>query len=105
MTFLPRNWEGYYIYSSRVGVKLCLLIGVRTLPFIRLVIYIDLVHDKFGLAWVGDNSKMWGQTWLSPHPRPLENAPHTRALPYMFFFHLRNYQKIKARGFKGYLIY
>jgi len=24
MNFPPRNWEGYYAYSSRVGRKLCL---------------------------------------------------------------------------------
>jgi len=34
MNFPPRNWEGYYAYSSRVGGKLCLLIGVRTLPLL-----------------------------------------------------------------------
>ncbi len=42
----PRNWVGYYAYSSKVARKLCLLIGVRTLPFIRLVIYIGLARDK-----------------------------------------------------------
>jgi hypothetical protein len=31
----PRNWEGYYTYSSRMGGKLCLLIGVTTLPLLR----------------------------------------------------------------------
>jgi len=34
MNFPPRNWEGYYAYSSRVGGKLCLLIDVRTLPLL-----------------------------------------------------------------------
>ncbi len=34
MNFPPRNWEGNYAYSSRVGGKLCLLIGVRTLPLL-----------------------------------------------------------------------
>jgi len=33
MNFPPRNWEGYYASSSKMGGKLCLLIGVRTLPF------------------------------------------------------------------------
>ncbi len=35
MNFPPRNWEGYYAYSSKVGGKLWLLIGVRTLPLLR----------------------------------------------------------------------
>jgi hypothetical protein len=35
MNFPPRNWEGYYAYSSRVGEKLCLLVGVRTLTLLR----------------------------------------------------------------------
>jgi len=35
MNFPPRNCEGYYAYSSRVGEKLCILIGVRTLPLLR----------------------------------------------------------------------
>jgi hypothetical protein len=34
MNFPPRNWEEYHAYS-RVGVKLCLLIGVRTLSLLR----------------------------------------------------------------------
>jgi hypothetical protein len=50
MNFPPRNWERYYAYSSRVEGKLCLLIGVRTLSFICLVIYVGLVHDKFCLV-------------------------------------------------------
>jgi hypothetical protein len=62
MNFPPRNWKEYYAYSSRLGGKLCLLkgvrtlpllrsgIGARTLPFIHLVIYIGLVHDKFCLV-------------------------------------------------------
>jgi hypothetical protein len=29
INFSPRNWEGYYAYSSRMGRKLCLLIGVK----------------------------------------------------------------------------
>jgi hypothetical protein len=33
-----RNWEGYYAYSSRVERKLCLLIGVRTLPLMRSIV-------------------------------------------------------------------
>jgi hypothetical protein len=48
--FPPRNWEGYYAYSSRMGRNICLLVGVRTLPFIGLVIYIGMVHDKFFLV-------------------------------------------------------
>jgi hypothetical protein len=32
--FSPRNWEGYDAYSSSVGGKLCLLIGVGTLPLL-----------------------------------------------------------------------
>jgi hypothetical protein len=44
----PRNWEGYYAFSSKMGVKLCLLIVARTLPFIPLDI--DLVHDHFYLV-------------------------------------------------------
>jgi hypothetical protein len=35
MNFPTRNWEGYYAYSSRVEGKLCLLLGVRTLPLFR----------------------------------------------------------------------
>jgi hypothetical protein len=35
MNFHPRNREGYYAYSSKVGGKLCLLIVVRTLPLLR----------------------------------------------------------------------
>jgi len=35
MNFPLRNWEGYYAYSPGVGEKLCLLIGVRTLPLLR----------------------------------------------------------------------
>jgi hypothetical protein len=50
MNFPPRNWEGYYASSSKMGVKLCLRIGVRTLPFIHLEIDIDLVRDHFCLA-------------------------------------------------------
>jgi hypothetical protein len=50
MNFPPRNWERYYAYSSRVGGKLCLLIGVRTFSFVCLVIYVGLVHDKFFLV-------------------------------------------------------
>ncbi len=56
----PRNWEGCYAYSSRMGGKLCLLVGVRTLMlqgvgiisllFIGLMTYIGLVHDKFCLV-------------------------------------------------------
>jgi hypothetical protein len=62
MNFIPRNWEGYYAYSSKVGGKLCLFIGVKivplprrvsttTHPFIHLVIYIGLVHYKFGFMF------------------------------------------------------
>jgi len=29
------NWDGYYAYSSRMGGKLCLLVGARTLPLLR----------------------------------------------------------------------
>jgi hypothetical protein len=29
------EWEKYYAYSSIMGGKLCLLIGVRTLPLLR----------------------------------------------------------------------
>jgi hypothetical protein len=29
------EWEGYYAYSSIMGRKLCLLIGVRTLPLLK----------------------------------------------------------------------
>jgi len=57
MNFPPKNWEGYYAYSSRVRGKLSLFIFVRTIPllrsrqrnllFINLVIFISLVHDKF----------------------------------------------------------
>jgi hypothetical protein len=56
----PWNWEGYCAYSSRMGGKLCLLVTVRTLmlwwvgiislPFIRLVTYISMVHDTIGKA-------------------------------------------------------
>jgi hypothetical protein len=35
INFPSRNWEGYYAYSSRSGGKLCLLVGVRTLPLLR----------------------------------------------------------------------
>ncbi len=36
INFLPRNQEGYhYAYSLRMGEKLCLLVGVRTLPLLR----------------------------------------------------------------------
>jgi hypothetical protein len=49
INFSRRNWEGYYAYSSRIGGKLCLFIGVRTLSFICLMIDIGLVHDKFCL--------------------------------------------------------
>ncbi len=37
-TYINHNmqeWEGHYAYSSRVGGKLCLLIGVRTCPLLR----------------------------------------------------------------------
>jgi len=27
INFPPRNWKGYYAYSSRIGGKLCLLVG------------------------------------------------------------------------------
>jgi hypothetical protein len=57
MNFPPKNWEGYFAYSQRVGGKLWLLIGVRTLPLLRcsirtlpcicLMIYLGLVHDNF----------------------------------------------------------
>ncbi len=56
MNFPLKDWDGYYAYSSKVGRKLCLLIGVRTLPllnnrhenlpFIHLAFYVSLVHDK-----------------------------------------------------------
>jgi hypothetical protein len=56
MNFPLRDWDGYYAYSSRVGRKLCLLIGVRTLlllnsrhenlPFIHLAFFVGLVNDK-----------------------------------------------------------
>jgi hypothetical protein len=55
INFPPRNWEAYYAYSSRMGGKLCLLVGGRTLPLlmsrhkncpIRLVIYTGLVRDR-----------------------------------------------------------
>jgi hypothetical protein len=46
--FPPRNWEGYYAFSSKMGGKLCLVIGIRTLPFIQLDI--DLVDDHFCLV-------------------------------------------------------
>ncbi len=55
--FCPRNLERYYAYLSSMGMKLCLLVsvrtlphwrvGIRTFPFICFVIYIGLVHDKF----------------------------------------------------------
>jgi len=32
MNFPPGNWEGYYANSSKVGRKLCLIIGVRIVP-------------------------------------------------------------------------
>jgi hypothetical protein len=36
INFLPKNQEGYYAYSLRMGEKLCLLVvGVRTLPLLR----------------------------------------------------------------------
>jgi hypothetical protein len=35
INFPPRNWDGYYAYSSRMGEKLCLLVGIRTLPLLR----------------------------------------------------------------------
>jgi hypothetical protein len=35
MNFPPRNWEGYYANSSRVGGKLYLIIGVKTIPLLR----------------------------------------------------------------------
>ncbi len=34
MNFPPRNSEGYYAYSSRVGGRLCLIIDVGTLPLL-----------------------------------------------------------------------
>jgi hypothetical protein len=34
MNFTPRNWEEYYVYSLRMAGKLCLPIGVRTLPLL-----------------------------------------------------------------------
>ncbi len=86
--FLSEKLREYYAYSSSMGTKLCLLVGVRTLPywrasirtlpFICFMIYIGLVHDKFCLMlydrsslWVGDITKMRGQTWLSFIPAPL----------------------------------
>jgi hypothetical protein len=44
MNLLPRNWEWYYAYSSRVGRKLCLLISVRTLPLLRCRHKNPLIH-------------------------------------------------------------
>jgi len=35
INFPLTNWEGYHAYSSRMGRKLCLLAGVRTLPLLR----------------------------------------------------------------------
>jgi len=88
MNFPPRNWEGYYVSSSKMGGKLCLLIGARTLPFIHLVIDIDLVHDHFCLViynrrW--EHSQKWWAGigyrlvlsplfWEGPHPRVLPNT-------------------------------
>jgi hypothetical protein len=35
MNIPPKNWEGCYASSSRVGGKLCLLVGVRTIPLLK----------------------------------------------------------------------
>ncbi len=101
--FCPRNRERYYAYLSSMGMKLCLLVGVKTLPYWRIgirtfpficfMIYIGLVHDKFCLMlydrlslWMGDITKMQGQTWLFLILGPLFwKCPHPKALPYTFY--------------------
>jgi hypothetical protein len=65
----PRNWEGYYAYSSRMGGKLCLLVGVRTLLlqgvgiisllFIGLMTYIGMVHDKSASSFLIGKAHGW----------------------------------------------
>ncbi len=54
MDFHPRNWERYFAYSSRVGGKLCLLIGVRTLPLLRSRHMNPPIHTPPDLHWVHD---------------------------------------------------
>jgi hypothetical protein len=56
MNFPPRKLGGILCLLSRMRGKLYLLVGVRTvplgirtLPFISIVVYIGLVHDKFCL--------------------------------------------------------
>jgi hypothetical protein len=54
-------WRELYIQnflSYKLGRKLYLLIGVKTLPFIHLMIYIGLVHDKFCLV-LYDRESPW----------------------------------------------
>jgi len=70
-----------------LGGKLCLLVGVRTLPLLRrrhkrtlpficLLIYIGLVHDKFILFFIIGKAPYF------------ENAPHLMALPYTEYLQL-----------------
>ncbi len=102
MNFIPKNWEGYYSYSSKVGGKKCPFIGVKivplsrgvsttTLPFIHLVIFISLVHLKLVLCFTIGKAHGWG-TFLKCEARlsfpfvlgPLFWAcPHLNVLPYM----------------------
>jgi hypothetical protein len=45
--FPLRKLEGYYVYYSKVGRFLHLKVGIISLLLLCLMIYINLVHDKF----------------------------------------------------------
>ncbi len=69
INFSPREWEGYYAYSSRVGGELCLLlirptieegVGIISLPQLRLVMCESLVHDEVALCFMIGKSHGWG---------------------------------------------
>jgi len=58
MNFPPKNWDEYDAYSTRVGEKLCLLIGVRTLPLLRSRHKHTLVHRPDDLHRFGSR-EIW----------------------------------------------
>jgi len=104
ITFPPRNQEGYYAYSSKIGRKLCLIVCVRTLSLLRSRHKNPCIHTpcdlqrfwfmiNFALCFMIGKAYEWGtmpkckgQTRLLPCPRHLiENAFTLRFYPTLYF--------------------
>jgi hypothetical protein len=81
---IPPRKEGHYAYYWRVDGKVCLLIGVRSLPPLSscknlppstwhaLGMFKFTIVFAGALQWVKSMvGKMWGWIWLFSHPRPL----------------------------------